>query len=235
MKFKRRSNKLWGAICALTLAAFLFTACGVNGLAAQAATGTLSICHATGDAASPYEEMTIEVAALLEHADHANDLIPAPADGCPSEVQTGANDGKLEICHATGSANNPYEEIRIDFNGLRGHLNHAGDIIPAPADGCPSRPLTTGTPGTLTETMTPATLTETPTPTLTETPAGAETATVVATATVAASGTITICHATGSKKNPYVEITVSVNGLNGHGKHKGDIIPAPAGGCPKGG
>ena len=54
-------------------------------------------------------------------------------------------------------------------------------------------------------------------------------------------GKITICHATKSVKNPYVEITISVNGLNGHGPaddprhHAGswkDIIPAPAGGCP---
>jgi hypothetical protein len=45
-------------------------------------------------------------------------------------------------------------------------------------------------------------------------------------------GKITICHATSSDKNPYNEITVSINGLNGHGKHENDIIPAPAGGCP---
>jgi hypothetical protein len=47
-------------------------------------------------------------------------------------------------------------------------------------------------------------------------------------------GKITICHSTGSDTNPYVEITISVNGLNGHGGHHdgADIIPAPAGGCP---
>jgi hypothetical protein len=54
-------------------------------------------------------------------------------------------------------------------------------------------------------------------------------------------GKITICHATRSEKNPYVEITISVNGLHGHGPaddsrhHEGswqDIIPAPEGGCP---
>jgi len=44
--------------------------------------------------------------------------------------------------------------------------------------------------------------------------------------------TVSICHATESKKNPYVLITVNVNGLNGHGTHEGDIIPAPANGCP---
>ena len=43
---------------------------------------------------------------------------------------------------------------------------------------------------------------------------------------------ITICHATSSAKNPYNEITISVNGLNGHAKHENDIIPMPAGGCP---
>lgn len=49
---------------------------------------------------------------------------------------------------------------------------------------------------------------------------------------------ISICHATGSDSNPYVEITISENGLNGHyaqGVHDGDIVPAPAGGCPAGG
>lgn len=45
-------------------------------------------------------------------------------------------------------------------------------------------------------------------------------------------GKITICHATSSTKNPYNEITISVQGLNGHDKHENDIIPVPEGGCP---
>ncbi|MDP8943460.1 MAG: hypothetical protein M3N16_05000, partial [Actinomycetota bacterium] len=50
-------------------------------------------------------------------------------------------------------------------------------------------------------------------------------------------GKITICHSTNSDTNPYVEITVSVNAVKAHsGHHDGrDIIPAPAGGCPKSG
>jgi hypothetical protein len=44
---------------------------------------------------------------------------------------------------------------------------------------------------------------------------------------------VTLCHATGSVTNPFVEITVSAQGAtNGHAKHIGDIIPAPANGCP---
>ena len=45
-------------------------------------------------------------------------------------------------------------------------------------------------------------------------------------------GTTAICHATGNTKNPYVLLTVNANGLKGHSKHQGDIIPAPADGCP---
>jgi hypothetical protein len=47
---------------------------------------------------------------------------------------------------------------------------------------------------------------------------------------------VALCHATGSKTNPYVLITVSVNATagNGHGRHEDDIIPAPAAGCPSG-
>lgn len=46
---------------------------------------------------------------------------------------------------------------------------------------------------------------------------------------------VTICHATGSETNPYVEITISQNGWdNGHSKHGDDLNPVPAGGCPGG-
>ena len=49
-----------------------------------------------------------------------------------------------------------------------------------------------------------------------------------------ANGKISICHATSSAKNPYVEIEVDRNGLNGHWGHSGDLIPAPPSGCPRG-
>lgn len=45
---------------------------------------------------------------------------------------------------------------------------------------------------------------------------------------------VTICHATSSISNPFVTITISKNGLNGHSDHARDITPVPAGGCPSG-
>jgi hypothetical protein len=57
-----------------------------------------------------------------------------------------------------------------------------------------------------------------------------------ATTTKTAHQKVTLCHSTGSAKNPYVEITVSVNAVAAHRRHHDgrDIIPAPAGGCPRG-
>lgn len=46
-------------------------------------------------------------------------------------------------------------------------------------------------------------------------------------------GKVTLCHATGSVKNPYVVITISERAAQYHVRHHAgrDIIPAPAGGC----
>jgi organic hydroperoxide reductase OsmC/OhrA len=119
----------------------------------------------------------------------SKDISPVPVNGCPTSPLAVSN-GKITICHATGSQTNPYNEITVSVNGLNGHGTHADDIIPAPASGCPASVL------------------------------------------VISNSKITICHATGSQTHPYNEITVSINGLNGHGNHPDDIIPAPASGCP---
>lgn len=151
--------------------------------------GKITICHATNIETDPYNEITVSVNGLNGHGIHAGDIIPMPEGGCPTSPLV-IIDGKITICHATGSDPNPYNEITVSVNGLNGHDKHEGDIIPAPVGGCPTTPM------------------------------------------VINDGKITICHATGSDKNPYNEITVSINGLNGHAKHEGDIIPVPDGGCP---
>lgn len=128
---------------------------------------------------------------------------------------------KVTICHRTGSASNPYVMITVSESALGDHGAH-GDIIPAPAGGCPST-WQTATPSA-SGTVVGATSTALP----------SMTATPMATGTVSgtAGAKVTLCHATGSAKNPYVMITVDQSALPAHQGH-GDIIPAPAGGCPQ--
>ena len=44
-----------------------------------------TVCHATGDTANPYSGVTVNNAEeLLAHRDHASDIFPMPAGGCPA-------------------------------------------------------------------------------------------------------------------------------------------------------
>lgn len=104
---------------------------------------------------------------------------------------------KIAICHATGDATNPYVRVLVDPTSLDGHRDHADDVIPAPAGGCSARSV----------------------------------ARVRAVTTTSLPRTTTICHATGSPSEPYVEVTVNIGDLGEHATHTDDIIPAPAEGC----
>ena len=113
------------------------------------------------------------------------------------------DDKKVSICHATGSESNPYVHITVSENSLNGngHATHAGDLIPAPAGGCPGGGYGGGGGGGGHD----------------DDDDHGE--------------MITICHATGSEENPYVEITIPKKAWwHGHKDH-GDIYPVPAGGC----
>jgi len=111
--------------------AALLASCSAAGVSAN-------VCHATGDAANPYEEITIDSTELLnEHRVHSNDIFPVPEGGCP-ESPVEIVDGNVTICHATSSETNPYEEITVSVNGLNGNGHHPRDIIPAPGGGCPT-------------------------------------------------------------------------------------------------
>ena len=211
-------------------------------LAACTPSAPSNVCHATGDTMNPYEEITVTSADWKEHLGHLNDIYPVPAHGCPTSPVV-ISDGKITICHATGSETDPYNEITVSANGLNGHGKHEGDIIPAPESGCPTSPLVISD-GKVT--ICHATSSETnPYDEITVnvnglnghvTHAGdiipAPEGGCPTSPLVIIDGKITICHATSSETNPYNEITVSVNGLNGHVKHEGDIIPVPEGGCP---
>lgn len=209
--------------------------------------GNITICHATSSETNPYEEITVSASGLNGHGDHEGDVIPKPAEGCPIvPVETAtATDDEIAVCHVTGDAGNPYEVVMVESAELDAYmLANPNDINPMPSAGCPVY-LVEVTNGEVTfchanddesksyeeivvsldgldghgdhdEDVFPISAAD-----------GCP-----ASAVVVNDGKITICHATNSKKNPYVEITISVNGLNGHNKHNGDIIPVPAGGCP---
>jgi hypothetical protein len=203
----------------------------------------VTACHATGDPATPYTAISIDSANVKEHLGHPNDIYPVPEGGCPT-APLEIVDKKITICHVTGSETNPYNEIIVDVNGLSGHDQHAGDIIPMPVGGCPTAPLAIVDKKI---TICHATSGETdPYVQLTVSVNGLDghnqhTGDIIPmpvggcpiTPLVIVDKKITICHATSGENDPYNQITVSVNGLNGHNQHEDDIIPMPAAGCPK--
>ena len=241
-----KMNKLGKMKGALVVAAQILTmtllaACATVGNTVGTAVCTtvctttpLTACHATGDPANPYEEITI-----------TNDIFPVPANGCPTGPVS-ISEGKITICHATGSQTNPYNKITVSVNGLNGHGAHEGDVFSAADGSCPASSGVIGS-GAISSTVCHATgdlanpyeeitvnsadlnayCGQHPND-INPVPANSCPTSPV----VISNGKITICHATSSQTNPYNEITVSVNGLNGHNKHGGDIIPVPAGGCP---
>ena len=122
--------------------------------------------------------------------------IPQPS-AATSSTTTTTTLPKIAICHATSDPANPYVRVLVDPTSLDGHRDHADDVIPAPAGGCSARSV----------------------------------ARLRNVTTTALARTTTICHATGSPFEPYVEATVNIDDLGEHTSHSNDIIPAPAEGC----
>ena len=146
-------------------------------------------------------------------------------------TSTAAPGASVTLCHATGSETNPYVSITINPNGLNGHDGHDGDIIPPSQDGSwesrnwDGKGQAIWAAGCVIPAPEPSPSTSSPAPE-TSTPAPVTTSPAPVTTSPAPNQQITLCHATGSESNPYVSITVSVNGLEGHGDHPEDIIPA---------
>ena len=59
------------------LAISLLTACTLS-------TQQVTVCHATGDPANPYQEVTVSKAQLNDYIGQSNDIYPVPASGCPT-------------------------------------------------------------------------------------------------------------------------------------------------------
>jgi hypothetical protein len=133
---------------------------------------------------------------------------PTPAPAVEAAAPT-ARMQSTSVCHYTGSNAAPYVLVQAPPGGGE-HAAHGDDIIPAPAGGCPATY----------QGPQPPRATPTPAPTATSTPSPQP------------ADEVTICHATGDRSRPYVELTVLRNRVNEHRRHRGDIIPAPEGGCP---
>jgi len=56
--------------------------------------------------------------------------------GTPAPTGTAVSEGRTAICHRTG--NGGYHQITVSNDALDAHRAH-GDIVPAPAGGCPAR------------------------------------------------------------------------------------------------
>jgi hypothetical protein len=128
----------------------------------HAQAGKTTFCHATGSATNPYVTITTSNNALPAHTRHQDgrDIIPAPEGGCPGATteqntpglpSTEQKLGKTTICHATGSATNPFVMITISDNALAAHTAHQDgrDVIPASGGTCPGATESSNTlPGT---------------------------------------------------------------------------------------
>ncbi|MDR6414002.1 hypothetical protein [Pseudarthrobacter sulfonivorans] len=130
------------------------------------------------------------------------------------------SDHKITICHATGSATNPYVSVTIDVHALKAHVGHQheGDIIPA-NDG---KVLKGGQ--NLDKVHLIASGCRVP-----DKPGNGDDDDDDDDDNGNGHGNrkITICHATGSDRNPYVQITVDLHAVKGHAHHQNgdDIIP----------
>lgn len=71
----------------LAAAGACFACAGLVATADAQDDGVTRICHATGSLTTPYVLLEVGGDALEEHRVHPQDLIPAPAAGCPASLQ----------------------------------------------------------------------------------------------------------------------------------------------------
>ena len=189
-------------------------------------TARVTLCHATGSPTNPFVEISVSAAGAYDgHYDHSGDIIPAftyngtnyaskgnqtlLASHCvppviPATVVTPATISSSDVCSTDKDTYTIPTTTGVTYK-VNGTVVKAG-IYVATGNVTVTAVAQTGyvfAVGALTS------------QTLTFTNVPCDTARV------------TLCHATGSPTNPFVEISVSAAGAyDGHYDHSGDIIPA---------
>ena len=102
---------------------------GVSALFVAALVPAGGLGYATGAVSRASTAVSRTVAAT--HADPNHD---ATHD---DHTTSGQHEYGTPICHRTHSPTNPFVYLRVSDEALPAHLAEHGDIIPAPASGCP--------------------------------------------------------------------------------------------------
>lgn len=112
--------------------------------AAASANQKVLVCHATSSTNNPYVSILVaDDSTLLEaHEAHEGDIIEPPSGNCSELGSGGGANDPITICHATGSATNPWSAITVDQNSAaaQAHAAHEDDFIPTLDKVCPDGP-----------------------------------------------------------------------------------------------
>ena len=84
-----------------------------------------TICHRTKSAKKPYVKITVSKSVLKGHLRHAQDIIPAPASGCPTVVLTPTTGGVL--IHTSLLGTNEVPPADLDGTGTADLRLQAGE------------------------------------------------------------------------------------------------------------
>lgn len=219
----RRMIALAFAVVAATslglLGGFSYVAHAANSVTRTAATAlgaktvqpssTISICRATGSQSNPYIQETVSKHSL-DGATGPNDLVPAPAGGCP------ASRGSLTSFNSSQSSGDGKDNKGggTSSNGGSGDGGGAssGDDGKGGCDGSADQSDASGDGNGHDD-------------------GGGDDQCGGGSGDDQYGQGTPICHRTHSTSNPWVLIVVSSSALPAHAAH-GDIIPAPASGCP---
>lgn len=149
----------------------------------------ITMCHANHDGEEAYTPLILGPHDVILHILHdQDDIIPAPATGCPDKIVKNSSREGVTICHLMNKNTKSYRKIALPSDNLALHIPHTGDFLLAAQDKtCPNQ-ISTATP---TPTKTPRPTSTPKAATHTQTPTQSPTITVTASLTPTPESTAT--------------------------------------------